>query len=222
MSLTQALQNKYGDLWERVVTHPFIVEMGEGTLSTERCTAYFLQDYVFVNDLVMATAAAMAKAPDFQAANVLNQFLTGILNPENDLFIRFFRELGATEEQYSAASASPTTQAFGDFMVRTALEGRFEDIIMLLYVTEGSYLDWGTRFLKAGKSPSNPVYREWIGLHGPDVLGGLVDWMRGYLDGLDVGDRLPVADRIFHTALRYEYQFWESAYNGETWPDLQS
>ncbi|MDA1227463.1 MAG: hypothetical protein BZY79_02695 [SAR202 cluster bacterium Casp-Chloro-G4] len=219
MSLTQDLRYKYRNLWERVVTHPFIVELGEDRLSTERSTRYFLQDYVFVNDLVMATAVAMAKAPDFEAADVLNQFLKGILNPENDLFVRFFEQLGASKEQYSSASASPTTQALGDFMVRTAMDGRFEDIITILYVTEGTYLDWGTRFLEAGKSPSNPVYREWIGLHSPDVLGGLVNWMEGHIDSLNEGDRLMNIDRLFHTALRYEYQFWESAYHGESWPD---
>ena len=61
MSLTQDLRNKHADLWEKVVSHPFIMEMGDGTLSIERSTNYFLQDYVFVKDLVMATAVAMAK-----------------------------------------------------------------------------------------------------------------------------------------------------------------
>ena len=220
MSLTQDLRNKHAGLWEKVVSHPFIMEMGDGTLSIERSTNYFLQDYVFVKDLVMATAVAMAKAPDFEATDVLNRFMTGIINPENDLFIGFFKELGASEEQYSSASASPTTQALGDFIVRTSMAGRFEDIITTLYVTEGTYLDWGTRFLNAGKKPTNPVYREWLELHTPEVLGGLVDWMGNYLDGLDIGDRLPEIDRIFRTALRYEYQFWESAYNGEQWFDV--
>ena len=219
MPLTQDLRNKYKNLWEKVVAHPFILEMGDDTLSNERSTRYFLQDYVFVKDLVEATAIAMARAPDFEAAGVLNRFLTGILNPENDLFVRFFEELGASEQQYSSVSASPTTQALGDFMVRTAMDGRFEDIITILYVTEGTYLDWGTRFLKAGKSPANPVYREWIELHSPDVLGGLVEWMEEYLDALNAGDRITNIDRIFHTALRYEYLFWESAYHGEEWPD---
>jgi len=219
MSITLDLRDKYADLWEKVVTHPFIMEMGDGTLSIERSTRYFLQDYVFVKDLVMATAAGMAKASDFEATDVLNRFLTGILNPENDLFVRFFKELGSSEEQYSSASASPTTQALGDFIVRTAMAGHFEDVITILYVTEGTYLDWGTRFLEAGKNPTNPVYREWIDLHTPAVLGGLVDWMGNYLDGLDIGSRLPEIDRIFRTSLRYEYQFWESAYHGEHWLD---
>lgn len=219
MPLTQELRRQYSNLWEKMVIHPFVTEMGEGTLPTKKFCRYFLQDYVFVNDLVGMTALGISKAPDFGAASHLNQFLANILNPENDLFIRAFRELGASEADYSSASASPTTQAFGDFLMRTGLEGSFEDIITILYVTEGTYLDWGTRLLEAGKKPDNPVYREWIDLHGPAVLGDLVNWMGQYLDSADLGNRRPHIERLFLTALRYEYLFWESAYHGEDWPD---
>ena len=194
-----------------MVTHPFVTEMGDGILPVAKFREYFLQDYVFVNDL--------------EAAGVLNGFLTGILNPENDLFVRAFRELGASEEEYSSAGASPTTQAFGDFLMRTALEGDFEDIVTVLYVTEGTYLDWGTRLIKTGKKPDNPIYREWIGLHCPDVLGDLVGWLRDHLDGAELSDRRPRIEWLFLTALRYEYMFWEQAYRGGLglgtggWPD---
>ena len=63
MSLTQELRDKHADLWQRMVFHPFIVEMGDGTLSHERARRYFLQDYVFVNDLVAMIAHGTAKAP---------------------------------------------------------------------------------------------------------------------------------------------------------------
>ena len=218
MPLTQELRDKYRDLWERMVTHPFVIEMGDGTLPVDKFRRYFLQDYVFVRDLVSMTALGVSQAPDFEAAGVLNSFLTGILDPENDLFIRAFKELSVSEEEYSAVSASPTTQAFGDFMMRVGLEGTFEDILTVLYVTERTYLDWGTRLIESGKRPQNPVYREWIEIHGPDVLGELVAWMGGYLDRAELGGRRDRAERIFLTALRYEYLFWEAAYHGESWP----
>ncbi|ETW95736.1 TenA family protein [Candidatus Entotheonella palauensis] len=220
MSLTQSLRQQHRQLWERMVTHPFVYEMGEGTLPVIAFRRYFLQDYVFVNDLVAMTALGMAKAPDLTAANHLNQFLTGILNPENDLFVRAFQELGASEAEYASASANPATQAFGDFLMRVGLEGTFEDVLMLLYVTEGTYLDWGTRLLEAGKRPDNPVYHEWIELHGPAVLGDLVGWIGEHLDRADLAHRRIRLEQIFRTALRYEYLFWEAAYHGHPgWPD---
>ena len=220
MALIQELRERHHELWERMVTHPFVVEMGDGTLPVEKFRAYFLQDYVFVNDLLPLMSLAMAKAPNIEAASRINRFLAGILNPENDLFLRAFKELGASEAEYSSASASPTTQAFADFLTRTGLEGSFEEILMVMYVAEGTYLDWGTRLLEAGKRPENPIYREWIEIHGPDVLGELVGWMRDHLDAAELGDRRPRIERAFLTALRYEYMFWEAAYRGDDrWPD---
>ena len=219
MSLTQELRHKYRDLWRRVVSHPFVMELGDGELPVEKFRAYFLQDYVFVRDLVSITALGISKAPDFEAASRLNRFLVGVLDPENDLFVRGFKELGASEEEYRSVNASPTTQAFGDFLMRVGVEGDFEDIVTILYVTEGTYLDWATRLAEAGKRPQNPVYREWIDIHLPNVLGELVAWMGGCLDGADIGARRARIERRFVTALRYEHMFWDAAYNGERWPD---
>ncbi len=216
MNLTDELRAKHHDLWERMVTHPFVVEMGEGTLPTEKFAAYFLQDYIFVADLVSITSLGMAKAPDLESAGVLNSFLTGILNPENDLFVRAFKELGVSESEYASVTSSPTTRAFGDFMVRVGHEGDFTDVATVLYVTEGTYLDWGTRLIEWGKQPGNSIYQEWIDIHSPAVLGDFVGWLRDYLDGVELTDRI---ETIFLTALRYEYLMWEVAYHGERWPD---
>jgi thiaminase/transcriptional activator TenA len=219
MPLTQQLKLKYENLWRRMVFHPFVVEMGDGTLPPEKFKRYFLQDYVFVRDLVSMTSMGMAKAPDLDSASRLHAFLTGILDPENDLFMRAFDELGASEDEYSSAGASPITRGFGDFLVRTGLEGDFIDVLTVLYVTEGTYLDWGTRLLAEGKRPESPIYREWIDIHGPDVLGDLVAWMGRFLDDADLSARQDRTEELFHTALRYEYLFWQAAYDGDAWID---
>ena len=199
--------------------HRFVSQMADGSLSPEIFKTYFLQDYVFVNDLVPLAAQGIAKAPNLDAASIFNGFLVGVLDPENDLFMRFFDELGVTQEDYSSAKASPTTQAFGDFLVRTSLEGTFDEIALVLYVTEGTYLDWGTRLIEEGADPNNAVYREWIDLHGPAVLGSLVSWLESYINNHSqiTEER---ADYLFHTALRYEFLFWESAYDDEKWFDF--
>ena len=219
MTLTSDLKAKYCGLWELMTYHRFVSQLGDGSLSPSIFKTYFLQDYVFVNDLVVLAAQALAKAPDMKAASIFNDFLTGVLDPENDLFMRFFNQLGASEEDYSSVKASPTTQAFGDFLVRTSLEGTFDEIVLVLYVTEGTYLDWGARLTEEKVNPTNPVFREWIDLHGPEVLGDLVSWLENYINN-DSSISPERADYLFHTALRYEFLFWESAYNDELWFDV--
>ncbi len=218
MPLTDRLRARHHDLWQRVVAHPFVEEMGSGTLPEEKFRAYFIQDYVFVRDLVSVVALGMSKAPDLNAAGRLNRFLTGILDPENDLFVRAFQAFSVKEETYALAAPTPTTRAFGDFLLRVGYEGRFEDIAAALYVTEGTYLDWGTR-LAADTSSRHEIYQEWIDIHGPEVLGELVAWTASVVDGADSTGGSARIDEIFLTALRYEYLFFEAAYRGERWPD---
>ena len=211
MSLTGDLSTRHAALWEAMVTHPFVTEMGDGTLPVAKFQNYFVEDFVFVRDLVKMVALGISKAPGFAEATVLNRFLEGVLDPEGDLFERAFQQMGVSEEQYTSASASPTTRAFGDFLVRTGYEGDFFDIATVLFVTEGTYLDWGTRLISAGKKPDNAIYDEWITIHGPDVLGELVEWLGSYLDSADLSPaRVRRADDLFLTALRYECLFWEA------------
>ena len=220
-SFTRDLRDRHRRAWERVVVHPFVLELGDGTLPLERFRFYFVQDYIFVKDLVAVMGMAIAKSPDLGAASApINRFLGGVLNPENDLFLRALRALDATAEELTASVASPATQGFCDFVTRVGHEGTFDEIITVLYVTEGTYLEWARRLIEAGRVPDDGFYREWIDLHGPAALGEIVDWMGSHLDSIAPGDRSRRTDWLVRTALAYELMFWEQAHTGagSEWP----
>jgi thiaminase/transcriptional activator TenA len=223
MPLTDELRAKYHDQWEAMVTHPFVLEMGDGSLDIAKFRSYFRQDYVFCKDLVKLTSIAIARAaPDYEAGKILNGFLSNFLSAENDLFLNGFYDLGVTAEEYQTTEAYPVTQAFGDFMVRTALEGDFDDLLALFCVTEGTYLDWASRLINSGAEPNNPVYQGWIDIHSPAVLSDVVEWFTIRLN--EAGARADAAkaaklERIFITTLRYEHLFWDANYYGHNWPD---
>ncbi len=219
MALTDELKSRTAPLWERMVTHPFVAELGDGTLPLDKFRAYFIQDYVFVKDLAKVVSMAMAKAPSLEAAGHFSQFLDALLTSEENLFKRAFKELDIPPEQYRHSRAAPTTAAFGDFLVRLAYEGTFEEMVTAMYVTEGTYLDWATRLIGAKKRPQNRLYQEWIDIHSPQVLGDIVAWMGGYINSGDFLTPPSRLEEIFLTALRYELLFWEMAYKGEGWPD---
>jgi thiaminase len=55
------------------------------------------------------------------------------------------------------------------------------------------------------------------------VLGAFVAWLGQHLDSTELRVQRPRIERIFHTALRYEYLFWEGAYHGSMcWPDQRA
>ena len=216
MTLTEDLRKQHEELWEAMVAHPFVQELGEGTLPKEKFLRYFLQDYLFVKALAVPLAVGIAKAPDFAAARPLNGLLSTLLTSEEDLFRLAFQSLGVSPEEYRRAAPTPTTRAFDTLLRSVAYDGSFEEILTLLLVTEGAYVDWSQRLVVAGRRPANPLYREWIDIHAGEELAAFVQWIRERLNRAEVGRaQLRRMEEIFATALRYEYRFWEAAYHGE-------
>ena len=218
MALSDELRQAEADLWERMVTHPFVQELGDGTLPIEKFRRYFLQDYLFLHVLAKVVGLAVAKAPSLEAAQPLSPFLDTVLSAENALFFRAFQELGMPPEEYRDAQSLPTTLAMGNFMLATAHQGSFEDIVAILMVTEWTYYDWATRLAQAGKRPEQPIYREWIDIHAAQELGDFVSALRTRVDTAVAPHMVPRMQQLFRTTLRYEYLFWEMAYDGEAWP----
>jgi thiaminase/transcriptional activator TenA len=223
LTVTAQLKDKYSSLWSAAVDHVFITELGEGTLSRERFARYFVQDYIFINDLVKMAGIAVAKAPDNQTARPVEEFLNAILGAEDALFIDAFETLGVSDDEYRGAEALPTTAAFGNFLVRLAYEGSFREICTAMLATEGVYLAWGDRLRAEGADPaasgSDPgrFYQGWIDLHTEEALGPIVGFLESVIDRAEPVE-IPRLEAIFERALRYEVAFWDMAYEGESWP----
>ena len=223
MSVTADLKNDNSALWRAATEHRFIEELGDGSLPADSFRRYFLQDYVFVNDLVKMAGIAVSKAPDLQLARPIEEFLHAILGAEDALFLDAFKTLKIPEADYRNVEPLPTTAAFGNFLVRLAYEGSFREVCCAMYVTEGVYLDWGERLRKSGTDPAaagaelGRFYQGWIALHTDEALGDIVRFLGGVVDGAEPSE-LAELSRVFERALRYEIAFWNMSYGGEQWP----
>ena len=220
MALSDDLRAGVGPVWERVVAHPFVIELGDNTLPQETFDRYFDQDYLFLRDWAIMLSLATAKAPNFDAARQLVGFLHLVLGGEEGLFQQAFRERGLSREDVANLEYRPTTFHYSGYIRKIAYEGSFLDVIALLLAVEWPYMDWAQRLDAAGKRPTNDYYQTWINLHTGQEMTGFVAWLRQTVDAAPVSE----ADRarlqgIFKDVLRYEYMFWEMAYRAEEWPD---
>ncbi len=113
----------------------------------------------------------------------------------------------------------PTTLGYSGYLRKNAYEGSFIEVVATLLAIEWPYLDWAQRLVAAGKKPENHYYRTWIDLHTSPGMAGFVEWMRQSIDNSPAGavDRGKLQG-IFRDVLRFEYRFWEMAYEDEQWP----
>ena len=219
MSMSDQLRAGVAPIWEKVVGHPFVTELGDNTLPREKFNLYFDQDYLFLKDWMVLLSLAAAKAPDFDAARQIVGFLNLGLGGEEGLFQHAFREKGLSSAEVAALEPLPTTLHYSGYLRRMAYEGSFIDLAATLLAVEWPYLDWAQRLEAAGKRPADYYYQTWIDIHTSEGMSSFVAWLRQTVDSAALTD----ADRsrlqnIFRDVLRYELLFWEMAYWGESWP----
>ncbi len=218
MSLVAHLRARHQALWDQATSHPFPRELRAGTLPLAKFQRYFLQDYLFLRQFVVLLALGIAKAPDMATARPLARFLAGVLEGEEGLFRRAFREWGWPAARYERPRAHPATRAMGGFMARMAHEGLFTEVLTALVVTESVYLAWASRRAPPSSRPLPWVYREWTAIHASREFRRFVGWLEQTLDAQPLSRRQQArVAALFEQTLRHEVAFWEMGY-GRTTP----
>ena len=207
-------------LWEAQHAHPFVRGIADGTLSEDRFAHYVRQDYVFLIEYARMLALGAARAPDLETMRRFAELTQAILGEEMELHRAFAREFGISEAGLEAERPAPTTQAYTDFLVRTAALGELAELAAALLPCMWGYAEVGQR-LALGGAPADARYASWVQTYASDEFDELAGWCRGLVDRLaaavDDAGRARMA-RAFEVCSRYELRFWEMGWTLERWP----
>ncbi|MGE0684798.1 MAG: thiaminase II [Candidatus Binatia bacterium] len=218
MTLTERLHTAAAPIWQRTLTHPFVSELGDGSLPLEKFQFYMRQDYVFLVEYSRLLALATAKAPDLDTMGRFANLLDATLNREMALHRDFAAQCGIRSEDLAATQAAPTTYAYTRHLVRIAALGDLPEIIAALLPCQWGYCEIGQALARHGKPAAAPFYCQWIDMYASPEFASLATWLRELLDGFT---RTAPEERLIETfcaSARYEYLFWEMAYRLEQWP----
>lgn len=219
MELSNESKENSSALWNKVVNHRFVSELGEGTLDARAFNTYFDQDYLFLRDWVILLSMASAKSQSFDSARQTVGFLHLGLGGEEGLFRKAFVERGLSDADVLRIQYNQTSLAYSGYLRKWAYEGSFLEVIAVLLAVEWPYLIWAKRLINEGKHPENYYYQTWIDIHASDEMLGFVNWMIATLDNADITQKeILNVKQIFHDVLRYEVMFFDMAYEEESWP----
>ena len=215
------LRDRASAIWELEHRHPFVVELGNGTLPLEKFQWYMKQDYLFLIDFSRVIAMAVAKADTLEDMGWFARLLHETLNTEMALHVSFCKDFGIPEADLLATRRSPTTLAYVDHMLSSAHAGTIGEIAATLLPCSWGYAEIGQTLEARGKPVDHPLYCRWIEMYSSPEFGELAEWLRSFIDriAMDLPDRHRerLAD-IFIANSKYEYLFWDAAYRMETWP----
>jgi thiaminase/transcriptional activator TenA len=136
-----------------------------------------------------------------------------------ELHRAYAARFGITERELEAEIMWPTTRAYTDFLVRTAVDGDMASLVAALLPCAWGYVVVAQE-LATHERPRDQRYADWIDQYASEEFALAADWLRAEMDRLVEGkapaERQELVD-LFVLSSRYEWQFWEMCWHGERW-----
>ena len=219
MALSTDLYHIAKPIWDAQLEHPFVRQLGDGSLEVERFTRWVVQDYRYLKEFARIFAWAVAKADRLESMGWYAKVLDLTLNTEMGLHRTYAERFGISEAELEATPMWPTTRAYTDFLVRTSADGDMADLLAALLPCAWGYV-YIARKLAEGNPPEDQRYADWIAQYASDEFAAALDWLRAEFDRVSehvADEKRARLTEIFTISSRYEWEFWEMCWNGEEW-----
>ncbi len=213
MRVTEMLRRDCDHIWDRIMEHPFVLKLYDGTLPEENFRYYILQDYNYLIGLMrcMCVIASKSDAKLMQKTLALAQ---SEATTELENYQKMLSAMGLSIEDAISAEPAPTNVAYMNFLLSAAYTKSPIEGLTALLPCFWSYVEIAERNKERLKNNKNEVYRAWASVYLDDGAKKLVEDLRAPVDSIE---SYSDAKEIFTTASRYEYMFWDMAYNLERW-----
>ena len=214
------LRRRSEKIWRAIENHPFLGELQAGTLPMEKFTYFILQDYVYLLDFAQVLCRGGAMAPNLETLELFCRHALGAVEVERSFHTSFGKSLGLSRRQLDAVTKGPTTQAYIDHLQSVARGGTLAELVGAVLPCYWIYGEVGRRLYE--KRPSKPkIYRSWIETYASESFWQPVREQIALLDRL--GETASASEKRrmsqnFMLSSRYEFLFWEQAYQRATWP----
>jgi len=215
MAFTDNLWQSTEDIYEKILSHPFNLELTAGTLSPDRFSYYVQQDELYIKAYARSLALVAAKAPDSDICNDLLSYAMEGIAVERALHEHFFKKYDVTPTQLQ----EPTCFAYTNFLLSAASHAPYETGIAALLPCFWIYQRVG-RHIEKSASDHNP-YQMWIDTYADDAYDLVVDRMVSIVDeaaDASSGTVKSGMSSAFLGSARLEWMFWDAAYRLEAWP----
>ncbi len=221
MSFSNHLRRLATSIWDAQLSHPFVVALGNGTLPEQNFKYYILQDARFLGDLARVFSAGACQAPDSESALRFTKLAEETIVVERSLHENYGKQWKMTAKQMISVPMAPTNFASTRHMPTVAASGTAAEITVVALPCAWIYCVVGQHLLKKGPPPKNHPYRDWLMLYASPEFAEVQQWMRKKVDqwaktaGKEETQRM---EESFLISSRYEWMFWEMAWNQEQWP----
>ncbi|BAZ44469.1 putative transcriptional activator TenA [Chondrocystis sp. NIES-4102] len=207
------------NIYNSILTMEFIQELQKGSLSPNLFQQYIIQDAIYLGEFSRTLAIISAKAPTPELQLQFARNSQDALVVERSLHEEFFAEFNISAKVALASQPSPTCLNYTNFLLATAYQYSFAVGVAAVVPCFWIYLEVGKYIYQHCENQVNP-YQKWIDTYiDPDFETAVQEVIRvANSMAIKVGaEELELMNQVFYRASQFEWMFWDSAYNLETW-----
>lgn len=209
--------------WRKAHDHPFVRALKNEELGNGRFRFYQMQDARYLESYADTCSILSTRVSDPEEKEWLIEAARLGLIVERELHTEYGRELGYDAEDIAELELTPNNRAYQDHMISTAYRGTLVEAYAAITPCPWLYVDLGRIFLDefGGQIPAGHRYQEWLETYADPEFIGYMDNLLGYLQRhADAAgqDALRSARDAFLVSTRYEWMFWEQAWQKQNWP----
>lgn len=216
MLFTERLFEGSKDVWMKYLEHPFLKEIGEGTLDKDKFKNYLIQDYLYLKEYTKVYCMGVIKSKKIYDMKMFYEGADGIINDESANHIWYLKGFGENIIDIENYDYHKANESYTSYMKSVALTSSIEEIVAVLLPCTWSYNFIG-KYLKenySGLSKDN-FYESWIDVYSGEEYTNFtniwIDYTNKLCEKLTEDEKANLI-KIFRKASIYEMDFWDMAY----------
>jgi thiaminase/transcriptional activator TenA len=215
---SETLWQRIEGIYQRILAHPFLTGLTDGTLTEDAFRFYAIQDALYLRDFARGLALLAAKSPADDMTVMFSDHAKNAIVVERALHGSFFADWGLTPQDVYATPMAPNNVLYTSYLLRVAYERPFHEGL-------GTFLPCYWIYWQVGKELENrgsavPTYQRWIDTYASAEFGDVVQQVIALTDSvaetLTAEDKERVGQHFVMTS-RFEYLFWDMGYRRQAW-----
>jgi thiaminase/transcriptional activator TenA len=201
MSLARTLWQANADWAQKILAHPFVRGLGDGSLPVASFKSYVAQDAYFLEAFARAYAFCLANCTARQDLHLFAELIAGVL--EELKLHKSYAERWQVD--LTSVTPVPATQAYVGFLLTNARHGHLGETVAAMTPCMRLYA-WLGQSLAAGNVA--PLYGEWVKTYADPVFDTLAAQLESLLDH-HASDSEAVRTN-YRRAMELEYSFFDA------------
>lgn len=206
-------------IYRNICAHPFVTGLTDGSLPRDRFRHYLVQDSHYLRGYARALVVCAARAPGQADLVMFAEHATAAIAAERQLHAELLGDLGLNPAAAAALPVAPVTHAYVSHLLAITHGGSYAEAVAAVLPCYWIYARVGEHLQSCGSV--DRLFARWIEMYAGEEYRQIVEAVLDVVDRVGAAASQSEVERMrahFHTSARYEWMFFDGAYQMEDWP----